>query len=323
MIKIEDPKSLNIPSCKDGYEIYLLSLSEFPHGDLDGINRNGKNGEILFYNVGDTEVLSFNEDLNTLEWKQPTFYSVHPKRKLIIVTLKNGFQIFTDDDPRAIYGLNPATGEYERATPSKALELGLQIPTYGFHSVKTKHNLSADDFEFPIISSDLEEILEAQSCFFTIGIKSLVSFDKESKKFLLESCDNDLDESKDIKFTEIDKIDDTGVEIDGYDLTVPGTDTFVASSGVVLSNTMNVHVPALAEAQKEIREKLLPSKQIFSPRDYRVINPLKQDYVLGANSQVNAPAVNKWIVKNKEELLQGIRSGKIKYSDEVVVLDNK
>lgn len=83
---------------------------------------------------------------------------------------------------------------------------------------------------------------------------------------------------------------------------------------------MNVHVPALPEAQAEIKEKLLPSKQIFSPRDYRVVNKLKQDYILGPNSQITAPAENKWILNSAKELMEGLNSGKIKLSDEVVIL---
>ena len=146
-------------------------------------------------------------------------------------------------------------------------------------------------------------------------------YDKDLKQFVLYYDEQfKINQSEELYYTEIINIEDTGVYIEGYDLTVPGADTFINASGVVLSNTMNVHVPALPEAQEEIRNKLMPSKQVFSPRDYRVVNKLKQDFILGANSQVRAPAKNKWIVESTKELMQGINSGKIKLSDDVVIL---
>lgn len=50
----------------------------------------------------------------------------------------------------------------------------------------------------------------------------------------------------------------------GYDLTVPGYETFMSVDGTILSNTMMVHVPVSDAANKE-SERFLPSNNIFQP----------------------------------------------------------
>lgn len=57
----------------------------------------------------------------------------------------------------------------------------------------------------------------------------------------------------------------TGIKETGFDLTVPGFETFMSVDGLVLSNTYSINVPLSDEAVKEAREKLLPSKNLFSP----------------------------------------------------------
>lgn len=318
MQKIVDYKAFNLPKPPEGYTIYLMDLSEIPHEGLNNINPDGKNGPIYFYETKDLKTLAFDEESKKAEWKDIAFYSVHPNRRLVIVTLSNGMQIFTDDDPRAIYGLDDKNKEYKRATPSDALKLKLKIPV---KPIKTELKYKAEDFIFPIPFDDFKEAREVQKSFYQIGIITLISYDKDLKQFVLYYDEQfKVNNTEEFYYVEIINIEDTGVYLEGYDLTVPGSDTFINASGVVLSNTMNVHVPALPEAQEEIRNKLMPSRQVFSPRDYRVVNKLKQDFILGANSQVRMPAKNKWVVESTKELMQGINSGKIKLSDEVVIL---
>ena len=63
----------------------------------------------------------------------------------------------------------------------------------------------------------------------------------------------------------------TGMFEDGYDLTVPGYETFMNSEGVILSNTVNIHVPASEKAAKQAFEKMLPSKNLFSLTDMKSV----------------------------------------------------
>lgn len=84
-----------------------------------------------------------------------------------------------------------------------------------------------------------------------------------------------------IVWESVTKYVETGrVEV-GFDLTVPGHDTFVSADGIVLSNTMAVHVPVSEAARKEALDKLLPSQNLFSPADNRVMHMPSNEALLG------------------------------------------
>lgn len=110
----------------------------------------------------------------------------------------------------------------------------------------------------------------------------------------------------------------TGIRETGYDLTVPGYETFMSVDGVILSNTLNVHLPILPEAQDDVRNKLMPSKMLWSIRDdEKVVNQPKQELILGLYSaQVRDPK-EKHTFPDIESALQAIRKGRVKLSDEI------
>lgn len=59
----------------------------------------------------------------------------------------------------------------------------------------------------------------------------------------------------------------TGMFEEGYDLTVPGYETFMNSEGVILSNTVNLHVPSSDKAVAQAKAKMLPSSNLISLTD--------------------------------------------------------
>jgi len=89
-------------------------------------------------------------------------------------------------------------------------------------------------------------------------------------------------------------------------------------------DAMNLHVPSQPEAVDEAWKKLMPSKMLFSIRDQdRVVPSLKHEQVLGLYTANRRPAQNRYTFQTKEEALKAIRTGKVKLSDEVEVLDMK
>ena len=78
-----------------------------------------------------------------------------------------------------------------------------------------------------------------------------------------------------------------------------------------------VHVPALAKAQQEVRDKLMPSKQLLSIRDKQtVVNPIKHEMVLGLYNASKGKGVDVY-VDSVAEALRKIQSGEIKPEDNV------
>lgn len=78
-----------------------------------------------------------------------------------------------------------------------------------------------------------------------------------------------------------------------------------------------VHVPALAKAQQEVRDKLMPSKQLLSIRDKQtVVNPIKHEMVLGLYNASKGKGVDVY-VDSVAEALRKIKSGEIKPEDNV------
>ena len=105
-----------------GADIFWCDLAEFPHL-ADGVVQ----GHITAYPVpAGIRVLAFDEATNTVSFKNPTQWSVHRDRDVEIVTLASGRQIITDDDPRAVYGIDVKTMEFRRARPRQAA--GIFVP---------------------------------------------------------------------------------------------------------------------------------------------------------------------------------------------------
>jgi len=80
----------------------------------------------------------------------------------------------------------------------------------------------------------------------------------------------------------IESVEKTGKVEVGYDLTIPGYENWMDTSGVFGPNTMNFHAVITDEAVKEVKEKMLPTSMLFSPADFE--SPMfvpRQDHGLG------------------------------------------
>lgn len=123
-----------------------------------------------------------------------------------------------------------------------------------------------------------------------------------------------------ITWVPIESVEKTGKVETGYDLTVPGYETFMNSDGVILSNTINVHVPSSDEAVKEAYEKLMPSKTPFSDRVEDKIVPLqKQEQILGLYTAATAPATKPVVFDTEEQAIRAIRRGEVPLSADVQI----
>ena len=72
-----------------------------------------------------------------------------------------------------------------------------------------------------------------------------------------------------VQWVKIDSVEKTGKVETLYDLTVPGSDTFLSDDGIILSNTVNLHVPSSMKAVQQAYGKMLPSENLTMLTDLR------------------------------------------------------
>lgn len=125
-----------------------------------------------------------------------------------------------------------------------------------------------------------------------------------------------------ISWSPVVSVEKSGQEEDGYDLTVPGYETFMSADGVILSNTMNVSLPSMPEAVEEAKERLMPSKMLLATKTPDTIVPaLKHEQILGLYTAKNKPAQASHKFDSPDQALQALQSGQVKYSDEIELPD--
>ena len=123
-----------------------------------------------------------------------------------------------------------------------------------------------------------------------------------------------------IRWAYIKGVDKTNEKLDGYDLTVPGYETFTSASGVVLSNTMTYYVPVSNKAVEEAYRVMMPSKNLLAARDFKSMPEMQEELVSGAwfaSHRKNTPP--KAVFNTKQEAIQAYMLGKIKADDNVII----
>ena len=84
----------------------------------------------------------------------------------------------------------------------------------------------------------------------------------------------------DVHFERVQGVEVTDVVEDGYDLTVPGYETFMSLGGHVLSNTMSAYVPVSTEAVQEAW-RALPSRNLFSAATGEIMYTPTKEMLVG------------------------------------------
>jgi hypothetical protein len=127
-----------------------------------------------------------------------------------------------------------------------------------------------------------------------------------------------LVQAKEVDWVAVETVTVSGQKEDGYDLTVPGYETFMSAEGVILSNTINVHVPALRESVEEVKNKLMPDKMLHSVKDFKSVVPVpKHEATAGLYESFDAPAKRTHRFKTSADALKAYEAGEISASDEV------
>tara|TARA_B100002019_G_scaffold292690_1_gene316698 strand:+ start:1520 stop:4954 length:3435 start_codon:yes stop_codon:yes gene_type:complete len=85
-------------------------------------------------------------------------------------------------------------------------------------------------------------------------------------------------------------------------------------------DTMNIHVPGLPEAVDDAKNKLLPSKMLFSIKKREQVVPAPtQELILGLYTAQKRAPKNKHVFASEEEALKAIKLNQVKLSDEIEI----
>lgn len=97
-----------------------------------------------------------------------------------------------------------------------------------------------------------------------------------------------------------------------YDIGVPGAKVFMLESGLIVYDTINVHVPATDEAVKEAFDVLMPSASPYVDRTGdAVVTKLKQEQVLGMHNSALRPSAGTYRFKDEQEALAAVKRGDV------------
>ncbi len=112
------------------HEIHVIDLEDFPRGEQLSEKISDQSRVRFFAAVAGCKVIAHDSTSGNPVWADVSHYSVHEGLPIEIVTLEANRQIFTDDDPRAVYAIDPGAGDLElrRFTPTQALEKKVVVP---------------------------------------------------------------------------------------------------------------------------------------------------------------------------------------------------
>lgn len=140
-----------------------------------------------------------------------------------------------------------------------------------------------------------------------------------AKQLALEWCE--LVENTAITWSHVDSAEFYGID-DAWDLTVPGPYTFALSDGTIVQDTMNLHTPVSKQAVQNVIQKMLPSRNLLSPKNmkahYLPQVEFLQGLYLGTRSRPDQKPVR---FRSAAEMLKALRRGEITYDTPVEIMD--
>lgn len=305
---------LEIP---EGYELVDIPLREVEFQAHTCILKKYPDGrEIEFYEAAEDQfVIAYDEGKPV--WARVSGYSVHRNVEVVIVNLSNGMQIISDHDPRAVFGKAPGHEDPARYFPDEAVRLGVRIPCLPPQGMRRW--AEEENQYYPVIHDSLWSALAFKA---SLLEKKRLGGRIEAMEagWVVSAIDYEpVPEGEFAWPTAVEAIY-TGVKETGYDLTVPGYETFASADGVILSNTMSLHVPAMPEALEDAKNLLMPSKMLFSVRSRDKTLPLpKHEMTLGTADAQLRPSGNVFRFLNRQDALAAVGRGEVKLQDTIEI----
>lgn len=85
-------------------------------------------------------------------------------------------------------------------------------------------------------------------------------------------------------------------------------------------DTMSIHLPSTDEAVRDVRERMMPDKMLWSVKDRdKVVPSLKHEQIIGTSLGSSLPIKNKHTFGTEEDALRAIETGQIDLNDDVTI----
>jgi hypothetical protein len=299
----------------DGFEVVTVPLCGVDYLTHTKQTRKFDDGrEIDFYQAAEEQyVRAYDSRSGTVVWALVTGYSEHRGSAIVIVDLANGSQIITDHDPRAVCGRLPGEQLPKRFFPDAALQLGVLVPCQPPHTLRKW----GTDRHYSSHLTMMSALATRHDLLVSHGLGSRV----RRGNGLWTVTQHDLEGDGSLSWVPVVDVHYTGIRETGYDLTVPGYETFMSADGVILSNTMSVHVPTTDEAVRDVREKMMASKMLWSIKDRSKTNANpKHENIIGLNmlSPAGRPQ-KKHKFASDDDAMSAIERGEVDLYDDVEV----
>jgi hypothetical protein len=124
----------------------------------------------------------------------------------------------------------------------------------------------------------------------------------------------------DVYWAKVEKVEDAGKR-EVFDLEVPATKVFAVNGGVVIYDTMSIHVPVADAAVKEAYERMLPSKHLRNVARFDVHYLPTQEFLLGLYQATRKAKADGKVHRfaSKDDVRRAYRRGEIGLTDQVVI----
>lgn len=109
---------------------------------------------------------------------------------------------------------------------------------------------------------------------------------------------------------------------DVFDLQVPDTLVFALANGLVVYDTMNLHVLVDEKDAQEVRTRMFPSASIRSPADFKTLYAPRQEYLYGLNAASTAKSDRPIrTFKTGKDALAAFTRGELDLGDRIVIAE--
>lgn len=143
---------------------------------------------------------------------------------------------------------------------------------------------------------------------------------RESSDPLLQRWIRIVDNT-DIRWDRVISFERTGIVEDGYDLTVPGYETFMNVEGVILSNTLQVHAPVTHDATSDAKKMTLSNMLLADNTRNKILAFPQHEAIIGFTHGSKLAPSNKPVrhFKSMEEAIAAYKRGELAANDPIEV----